>query len=51
MEVHPVAHGSRLPGGRKLYSLRKRTAEPVFGVLNPVMGFRQLLQLRAKGAA
>jgi hypothetical protein len=31
------------PDGRKLYALRKHTAEPVFGIIKSVMGFRQFL--------
>ena len=34
--------------GRKLYSLRKQTVEPVFGIIKQAMGFRQFL-LRGVG--
>jgi len=40
-----MAHRLKTPAGRKLYSLRKRTPEPVFGIIKSVMGFRQF-QLR-----
>jgi len=33
--------------GKKIYSLRKQTVEPVFGIIKNVMGFRQFL-LRGK---
>ena len=32
-----------IPAGRALYALRKQTAEPVFGIVKDVMGFRQFL--------
>jgi transposase len=41
--VEAMAHRLRTPIGRKLYALRKHTAEPVFGIIKSVIGFRQFL--------
>ena len=38
-----MAHRLKTPEGRKLYALRKQTPEPVFGIINSVLGFRQFL--------
>lgn len=38
-----MAHRLKTPTGRKLYALRKQTAEPVFGIIKSAMGFRQFL--------
>jgi len=38
-----MAHRLKTPQGRAIYALRKRTVEPVFGILKSVMGFRQFL--------
>jgi hypothetical protein len=37
------AHRLKTPEGRKLYAQRKHTAEPVFGIIKSVLGFRQFL--------
>jgi hypothetical protein len=42
-----MAHKLKSQSGRRLYALRKQTVEPVFGIINSVMGFRQFL-LRGK---
>jgi hypothetical protein len=39
--VQALAHRLKTPAGRALYTLRKYTVEPVFGILKQVMGFRQ----------
>ena len=36
-----MAHRLKTKAGRALYSLRKQTVEPVFGIIKSVMGFRQ----------
>ena len=41
--VEAMAHRLKTPEGRKLYALRKHTAEPVFGIIKSVLGFRQFL--------
>ena len=41
--VEAMAHRLKTPEGRTLYALRKQTAEPVFGIIKSVMGFRQFL--------
>jgi hypothetical protein len=38
-----MAHRLKTPAGRKLYAQRKHTAEPVFGIIKSVLGFRQFL--------
>ena len=38
-----MSHRLQTPAGKKLYSLRKQTPEPVFGIIKSVMGFRQFL--------
>jgi transposase len=38
-----MAHRLKTQEGRALYALRKQTAEPVFGIIKSVMGFRQFL--------
>jgi hypothetical protein len=38
-----MAHRLKTPEGRKLYAQRKHTAEPVFGIIKSVLGFRQFL--------
>ena len=30
-----------MPGGKKLYVLRKQAVEPVFGIIKSALGFRQ----------
>ena len=39
--VQTMAHRLKTKAGRALYALRKQTAEPVFGIIKSVMGFRQ----------
>jgi len=41
--MQKMAHRLKTPAGRKLYALRKQTPEPVFGIINSAMGFRQFL--------
>src|SRR5215212_5331163 len=41
--VETMAHRLKTPEGRKLYAQRKHTAEPVFGIIKSVLGFRQFL--------
>ena len=41
--VDRMKHRLKTLQGRKLYGLRKQTAEPVFGIIKSVMGFRQFL--------
>jgi transposase len=41
--VEAMAHRLKTPEGRKLYAQRKHTAEPVFGIIKSVLGFRQFL--------
>jgi hypothetical protein len=41
--VEAMAHRLKTPEGRKLYAQRKHTAEPVFGIIKSVLGFRQVL--------
>jgi transposase len=41
--VEAMTHRLRTREGRELYALRKQTAEPVFGIIKSVMGFRQFL--------
>ncbi len=36
-----MAHKLKTQAGRALYTLRKQTVEPVFGIIKSVMGFRQ----------
>ena len=36
-----MAHRLKTKDGRKRYTLRKQTVEPVFGIIKSVMGFRQ----------
>ena len=36
-------HQLKTRQGKKLYALRKKTPEPVFGIIKSVMGFRQFL--------
>lgn len=38
-----MTHRLQTPDGKKLFALRKHTAEPVFGIIKPVLGFRQFL--------
>ena len=47
--VDRMKHRLKTLQGRKLYGLRKQTAEPVFGIIKSVMGFRQFL-LRGLGS-
>lgn len=42
-----MAHRLHTPEGKELYSLRKETVEPVFGIIKAVMGFRRF-SLRGK---
>lgn len=39
--VEAMAHKLKTPEGRALYALRKRTPEPVFGIIKSVLGLRQ----------
>src|SRR5215213_4647343 len=41
--VEAMAHRLKTPEGRKLSAQRKHTAEPVFGIIKSVLGFRQFL--------
>jgi len=41
--LQKMAHRLKTPRGRKLYTLRKQTPEPVFGIIKWVMGYRQCL--------
>jgi transposase len=41
--VEKMAHRLQTPDGKKLYAKRKHTPEPVFGIIKPVLGFRQFL--------
>ena len=41
--VEAMAHRLKTPEGRKLYTLRKQTPDPVFGIIKSVLGFRQFL--------
>lgn len=41
--VERMAHRLKTAEGRALYGLRKQTAEPVFGIINQAMRFRQFL--------
>jgi transposase len=41
--VEAMAHRLKTLEGRKLYAQRKHTAEPVFGIIKSVLGFRQFL--------
>jgi transposase len=41
--VEAMVHRLKTPEGRKLYAQRKHTAEPVFGIIKAVLGFRQFL--------
>ena len=41
--VERMKHRLKTVQGRKLYGLRKQTAEPVFGIIKSVMRFRQFL--------
>jgi hypothetical protein len=38
-----MAHRLKTKVGRAAYALRKRTVEPVFGIIKSVLGFRQFL--------
>ena len=39
--MQAMAHRLKTRAGRAIYSLRKQTVEPVFGIIKSVMGFRQ----------
>lgn len=41
--VETMKHTLKTQAGKKCYRLRKKTVEPVFGVIKSVMGFRQFL--------
>lgn len=41
--VDAMKHRLKTRAGRALYAARKRTVEPVFGIIKSVMGFRQFL--------
>jgi len=41
--LEAMAHRLATPEGKKLYGRRKHTAEPVFGIIKSVLGFRQFL--------
>ena len=36
-----MAHRLKTPEGRKLYTLRKQTPEPLFGIIKSALGFRR----------
>jgi transposase len=38
-----MGHRLQTPEGKRLYTLRKQTPEPVFGIIKSVLGFRQFL--------
>jgi Transposase DDE domain len=38
-----MAHRLKTPEGRALYALRKHTPEPVCGIIQSALGFRQFL--------
>lgn len=42
-EVERMKHTLKTQTGKKAYSLRKQTVEPVFGIIKSVMRFRQFL--------
>ena len=42
-DVERMQHTLKTQAGRKAYSLRKQTVEPVFGIIKSVMRFRQFL--------
>ena len=48
--VEAMAHRMKTPEGQRLYSLRKQTPEPVFGIIKSVLGFRQFLLRGIDGA-
>ncbi len=48
--VEAMAHRLKTSDGKKLYSLRKQTPEPVFGIIKSVLGFRQFLLRGIDGA-
>ena len=37
-----MAHRLKTKAGRAVYGLRKQTEEPMFGIVKPVMGWRQM---------
>lgn len=39
--LEAMTHRLKTPEGRDLYALRKQTPEPVFGIIESVLGFRQ----------
>jgi transposase len=41
--LEAMDHRLQTPAGKRLYALRKQTAEPVFGIIKSVLGFRQFL--------
>jgi Transposase DDE domain len=41
--VEAMAYRLTTPDGKKLYALRERMPEPVFGIIESVLGFRQFL--------
>ena len=41
--LEAMAHRLATPEGKQLYARRKHTAEPVFGIIKSVLGFRQFL--------
>lgn len=42
-DVERMRHALKTQAGKKAYSLRKQTVEPVFGIIKSVMRFRQFL--------
>ena len=48
--MQAMAHKLKTKAGRAAYALRKQTVEPVFGIIQSVMGFRQFLLRGLAGA-
>ncbi|MDR0672841.1 MAG: transposase, partial [Zoogloeaceae bacterium] len=41
--LEAMKHRLRTRAGRAVHALRKQTVEPVFGIIESVMGFRQFM--------
>ena len=41
-----MVHRLESKAGKELYTLRKQTVEPVFGIIKEVMGFRRFMMLK-----